>query len=94
MDDKEKIAMLESDKIRLQKLLNGSEAILEKAYKSMITMSNQNADLINLVTRVNEILERNLKFMNDVPRQFRIALLSWIWIGISLLDLLLSLLEK
>lgn len=57
-------------------------------------VSSQNDTLMELMSRSDKLLQRNLTFMGDMPRQYRIAFLSGILIGISLLDLLLSFLQK
>lgn len=92
MDDKEKLAMLESEKIRLQNRINQYDEVLHKAYEGMVLMSKQNDALIDLVNRSDKLLQRNLEFMEDVPRQYRIALLSGILLGISILHSLQSIL--
>lgn len=94
MDDKEKIAMLESEKIRLQTRINQYQGVMESAYKGMLLMSKQNDTLMELVDRSDKLLTRNLEFIEKVPEQYRVAFLSGILIGISLLDLLLSFLQK
>jgi hypothetical protein len=53
-------------------------------------ISSQNDTLMELIERSDKLLQRNLAFMDDVPKQYRIALLMGIFLGISLLNLLLS----
>lgn len=94
MDDKEKIAMLESEKTRLQNRVNQYQVTLEKAYNSMVLMSKHNDALIDLVDRSDKLIQRNLEFIEDFPRQYRIAILLWIGLGISILDILQSILAN
>ena len=94
MDDKEKIAMLESDKVRLQVRLNQYEALMMKLLQAAQMVSKHNDSLIDLINRSDKLLARNLEFMEKVPWQYRMALLSGILIGITLLDFLQSILEK
>lgn len=94
MDDKERIAMLESEKIRLQTRINQYQGVMESAYKGMLLMSKQNDTLMELIERSDKLLARNLEFIEKVPEQYRVAFLTGIFIGISLLNLLLSFFEK
>lgn len=94
MDDKEKIAMLESEKTRLQTRVNQYDEVLHKAYEGMVLMSKQNDALMDLLKRSDKLLQRNLEFMEDVPRQHRIALLTGILLGISILHSLQGILTN
>ena len=49
MDDKEKIAMLESDKVRLQVRLNQYEALMMKLLQAAQMVSKHNDSLIDLM---------------------------------------------
>lgn len=67
MDDKEKIAMLESDKVRLQVRLNQYEALMMKLLQAAQMVSKHNDSLIDLINRSDKLLARNLEFMEKVP---------------------------
>lgn len=67
MDDKEKIAMLESDKVRLQVRLNQYEELMTKLLQAAQMVSKHNDSLIDLIKRSDKLLARNLEFMEKVP---------------------------
>jgi len=94
MDDKEKIAMLESEKLRLQVRMNQYEELMEKLLKAAQMTSTQNDTLIDLLKRSDKLILRNLEFMEKVPEQHRIALLTGILLGISILHFLQGILTN